>query len=129
MDELSVISAISTVATYVKTKNLCLTPAPLRRNKNWANCCWVHVRRNVAHRRRRVAARHTVDFCRTQNRLMLPAWLGAGTALEKWSKMANRASWKPCAAIGHSSRRVSACWRWSSPKQTCGWRNTMTNAW
>ncbi len=36
--------------------------------------------------------------------------------------MANRASWKPCAAIGHSSRRVSACWRWSSPKQTCGFR-------
>ena len=35
----------------------------------------------------------------------------------------------PCAAIGHSSRRVSACWRWSSPKQTCGWQNTMTNAW
>ena len=29
--------------------------------------------------RRRVAARHTVDFAWTQNRLMLPAWLGAGT--------------------------------------------------
>ena len=40
--------AISTVATYVKTKILCLTSAPLRRNKNWANCRWVHVRRNVA---------------------------------------------------------------------------------
>ncbi len=40
--------AISTVATYVKTKILCLTSAPLRRNKNWVNCRWVHVRRNVA---------------------------------------------------------------------------------
>ncbi len=40
--------AMSTAATYVKTKILCLTSAPLRRNKNWANCRWVHVRRNVA---------------------------------------------------------------------------------
>lgn len=39
-------------------------------------------------------------FARTQNRLMLPARLGAGTALQKWSKMASRANWKPCAAIG-----------------------------
>lgn len=38
-------------------------------------------------------------FAWTQNRLMLPAWLGAGTALQKWSKTANRASWRLCAAI------------------------------
>ena len=38
-------------------------------------------------------------FAWTQNRLMLPAWLGAGTALKKWSKTANRASWRLCAAM------------------------------
>ncbi len=76
--------AMSTAATYVKTKILCLTSAPLRRNKNWANCRWVHVRRNVA---QPAASSHYAPFRGsspwTQNRLMLPAWLGAGTALQK----------------------------------------------
>ncbi|STI82594.1 phosphoenolpyruvate carboxylase [Escherichia coli] len=76
--------AISTVATYVKTKILCLTSAPLRRNKNWANCRWVHVRRNVAPTGG-VESLRAIPwiFAWTQNRLMLPAWLGAGTALQK----------------------------------------------
>lgn len=59
MDELSSSPAISTVATYVKTKILCLTSAPLRRNRNWANCRWVHVRPNVA---RPVALSHCAPF-------------------------------------------------------------------
>lgn len=48
MDELSVISC-DVYRGYVReNKILCLTSAPLRRNKNWVNCRWVHVRRNVA---------------------------------------------------------------------------------
>ena len=76
--------AMSTAATYVKTKILCLTSAPLRRNKNWVNCRWVHVRRNVA---QPAASSHCALFRGfspgRKNRLMLPAWLGAGTALQK----------------------------------------------
>jgi phosphoenolpyruvate carboxylase len=68
-------------------------------------------------------------FAWTQNRLMLPAWLGAGAALQKWWKTANRANWKPCAATGRSSLPASACWRWSSRKPTCGWRNTTISVW
>lgn len=75
--------AISTVATYVKTKILCLTSAPLRRNKNWVNCRWVHVRRNVARPAASSRCAPFRGFCLDANRLMLPAWLGAGTALQK----------------------------------------------
>ncbi|NYY81054.1 hypothetical protein DMI65_05325 [Escherichia coli] len=120
--------AMSTAATYVKTKILCLYFRSATPEQNWVNCRWVHVRRNVA---QPAASSHCAlfrGFSLDAKPPDAPPRLGAGTALQKWSKMANRASWKPCAAIGHSSRRVSACWRWSSPKQTCGWRNTMTNA-
>lgn len=48
MDELSVISCDLYRGYVRETKILCLTSAPLRRNRNWANCRWVHVRRNVA---------------------------------------------------------------------------------
>ena len=48
MDELSVISCDLYRGYVRENKILCLTSAPLRRNRNWANCRWVHVRRNVA---------------------------------------------------------------------------------
>lgn len=68
-------------------------------------------------------------FARTQNRLMLPARLGAGTALQKWLKTVNRANLKRCAATGHSSPRALACWKWCSRKRTCGWQNTTISVW
>lgn len=68
-------------------------------------------------------------FARTQNRLMLPARLGAGTALQKVVEDGKQSELEAMCRDYHSSRRVSACWRWSSPKQTCGWRNTMINVW
>lgn len=68
-------------------------------------------------------------FAWTQNRLMLPAWLGAGAALQKSLKAASRASWKACAATGRSSLPASACWRWSTQKPTCGWRNITISVW
>jgi phosphoenolpyruvate carboxylase len=49
-------------ATCVKTKISSLTSAPRRRSRSWVNCRWVRVRQNVADRRRRVAARHSVDL-------------------------------------------------------------------
>ncbi len=99
MDELSVISC-DLYRGYVREKKiLCLTSAPLRRNKNWVNCLGFTSGETSPDRRRRVAARHPWIFAWTQNRLMLPAWLGAGRRCKKWSKMANRASWKPCAGL------------------------------
>ncbi len=68
-------------------------------------------------------------FARTQNRLMLPARLGAGTALQKWWKTVNKANWKPCAATGRSSPRVLGCWKWCSRKPTCGWPTITISAW
>ncbi|SQK77295.1 Phosphoenolpyruvate carboxylase [Tatumella ptyseos] len=59
-------------------------------------------------------------FAWTQNRLMLPAWLGPGQHCKKQSLQGNRKSWKRCAMTGHSSRPVSACWKWSSRKLTSG---------
>ncbi len=68
-------------------------------------------------------------FARTQNRLMLPARLGAGTALQKWWKTVNKANWKPCAATGRSSPRVLGCWKWYSRKPTCGWPTITISVW
>ncbi len=47
---------------------------------------------------------------------------------KKWWKTVSRANWKPCAATGHSSLPVWECWRWSSRRPTCGWRNTTISA-
>ncbi len=84
MDEWSVISCVSTVATYVKTKILCLTSAPLRRNNKLGK---LPLGSRPAKRRPTggVESLRAIPwiFAWTQNRLMLPAWLGAGTALQK----------------------------------------------
>ncbi|XNM45898.1 phosphoenolpyruvate carboxylase [Escherichia coli] len=116
---------------YVReNKDFCaLLPLLLRRNKNWANCRWV---RRPAKRRPTggVESLRAIPwiFAWTQNRLMLPPG-GDRHGAKKWSKTANRASWRLCAAIGHSSRRVGMLEMVFAKAQTCGWRNTMTNAW
>lgn len=51
--------------------------------QSWANCRWVRVRQNVV---QPAASSRCAPFRESrldQNRLMLPAWLGAGAALQK----------------------------------------------
>ncbi len=95
MDELSVISCDLYRGYVVKTKILCLTSAPLRRNRNWATAVGFTSGETSPDRRRRVTGAIPWIFAWTQNRLMLPAWLVQVQRCKKWSKMANRASWKP----------------------------------
>lgn len=59
MDELSVISCDLYRGYVRENKDFVPYFRPLRRNKSWANCRWVHVRRNVA---RPAASSHCAPF-------------------------------------------------------------------
>ena len=72
-------------------------------------------------RRHQKPARDPWIFAWSQNRLMLPAWLGAGEALEQLAMAASTPCSRRCTARGRSSPRVSACWRWCSRRPMQSW--------
>ncbi len=90
MDELSVISCDLSVATYVKTKILCLTSAPLRRTRIGQTA--VGFTSGETSPNRRVESLRAIPwiFAWTQNRLMPPPGWVQVRRCKKWSKMANR---------------------------------------
>ncbi len=101
MDELSVISC-DLYRGYVRENKDFVPYFPLRRNKN----CKLPLGSRPAKRRPTggVELLRAIPWILPRRKPPdAPRPAGCRYGAAKWSKMANRASWKPCAAIGHSS--------------------------
>lgn len=68
-------------------------------------------------------------FAWTQNRLMLPAWLGAGAALQQAMADGQQDQLEAMCRDWPFSLPAWGCWRWCSRRPTCGWRNITISAW
>ncbi|MCZ8487641.1 phosphoenolpyruvate carboxylase [Vibrio lentus] len=55
-------------------------------------------------------------FSWSQNRLVLPAWLGAGEAIQYSVDQGHQALLEEMYRGGHSSRLVWVCWKWCTRK-------------
>ncbi len=68
-------------------------------------------------------------FAWSQNRLILPAWLGAGVALRAASSAARESCCRRWRQSGRSLPPAWRCWRWCSPRPMPASRPTTTNCW
>lgn len=68
-------------------------------------------------------------FAWTQNRLMLPAWLGAGAALQQAMLAGHQDQLEAMCRDWPFSQPALVCWKWCFRKQTCGWRSITISDW
>jgi phosphoenolpyruvate carboxylase len=56
-------------------------------------------------------------FAWTQIRLMLPAWLGTGAAINQIIDAGKNRHWTKCYMSGRISKPLSICWKWYCPNR------------